>query len=220
MKPKRPTLGSLLRGIRLRNEWTLKEMSERTGMPVSTLSKVEHDRLSLTYDRLMQLSERLNMRMSELFAEGSAEAQEPPPVTARRSISDRGHALRIQTPNYDHYFLCTELRRKRMIPLFTRIRARSLDEFGDFIRHPGEEFVYVISGAIVVHTEYYDPAPLKEGECIYLDSTMAHAYVLAEGCDEALVLGVCCAEEDLESALPELASQSRGSMGGARAVGG
>lgn len=50
-----PTLGSLLRSLRQRNGWTLKQMSERTGIPLSTLSKVEHDRLTLTYDRLQLL---------------------------------------------------------------------------------------------------------------------------------------------------------------------
>ena len=44
-------------------------MSQRCGIPLSTLSKVEHDRLTLTYDKLLQISQRLNMRMSELFAE-------------------------------------------------------------------------------------------------------------------------------------------------------
>src|SRR5512145_2387338 len=75
-KQRRPTLGSLLRGLRLRNHWTLREMSERTGIPLSTLAKVEHDRLTLTYDKLLQLSERLKMRMSELFAE-PGEGPEP-----------------------------------------------------------------------------------------------------------------------------------------------
>ena len=84
IKSNNPTLGRLLRGLRQRNDWTLKEMSQRTGIPLSTLAKVEHDRLTLTYDKLQQLSERLKMRMSELFAE-PGEGPEPA-VTARRSI--------------------------------------------------------------------------------------------------------------------------------------
>src|ERR1700761_654936 len=80
----KPTLGSLLRSLRARNGWTLKEMSEKTGIPFSTLSKVEHDRLTLTYDKLLQLGERLDMRMSELFSENAEPADQPP--TARRSI--------------------------------------------------------------------------------------------------------------------------------------
>ena len=69
VKARHSTLGSLLRSLRSRNGWTLKEMSERTDIPVSTLSKVEHDRLTLTYDKLVQLSQRLNIRISELFAD-------------------------------------------------------------------------------------------------------------------------------------------------------
>ena len=43
-----PTLGALLRSLRTREGWTLKEMSARSGIPVSTLSKNEHDRLTLS----------------------------------------------------------------------------------------------------------------------------------------------------------------------------
>ena len=89
---KPPTLGEVMRGIRARNRWTLKEMSAKSGIPVSTLSKVEHDRLTLSYDKLQQLSQRLNIRMSDLFAEGSE--SNAPRVTGRRSApasSGSGH---------------------------------------------------------------------------------------------------------------------------------
>jgi transcriptional regulator with XRE-family HTH domain len=194
-----PTLGGILRELRARNGWTLREMSERSGIPVSTLSKVEHDRLTLTYDKLLQLSQKLSIRMSELFAEGEA-ADEG--VTARRSIGRQDASVRVTTPNYDYYYLCTELRRKRMIPVLTRIRAKSLGEFGDLVRHSGEEYVHVLDGSIIVHTEFYDPVSLSVGEGIYIDSNMGHAYIAAEGCDEALVLGVCSSsDESLMSSL-------------------
>jgi transcriptional regulator with XRE-family HTH domain len=194
-----PTLGRILRDLRNHRGWTLKEMSERSGIPVSTLSKVERDKLTLTYDKLLQLSQKLNIRISELFAEGEA-AEEG--VTARRSIGRLDDSVRVTTPNYDYYYLCTELRRKRMIPILTRMRAKSLSEFGDLVRHSGEEYIHVLEGSIVVHTEFYDPVTLHAGEGIYIDSNMGHAYVAGEGCDEALVLGVCSsADESLMSSL-------------------
>jgi transcriptional regulator with XRE-family HTH domain len=194
LKIEQPTLGTLLRALRARNGWTLKEMGLRSGIPVSTLSKVENDRLTLTYDKLLQVSQRLNIRMSELFAENDAVADAP--VTARRSIGDLDRAVRVNTANYDYYYLCTELRRKRMIPVITRVRAKSVEEFGDLVRHSGEEFIYIVSGRIVVHTEFYDPVTLETGESIYIDSNMGHAYVTGEGCDEAVILGVCSSAED------------------------
>jgi len=188
MTSQHPTIGSLLRALRARNEWTLKEMSQRVGIPLSTLSKVEHDRLSLTYDKLLQISQRLNIRMSELFAE--PEAASEPAVTARRSIGRIDDSVRVTTPNYDYYYLCPELRRKRMIPVLTRVRAKTMAEFGELVHHPGEEFILVLEGRAEVHTEFYDPIVLEAGESVYIDSNMGHAYIAAEGCDEVLLIGV------------------------------
>lgn len=189
----RPTLGRILKELRRHRNWTLREMSELSGIPVSTLSKVENDRLTLTYDKLLQLSENLQIPISELFAETEPVEES---VTARRSIGKLEDAIRVTTPNYDYYYLCTELRRKRMVPILTRIRAKSLSEFGDLVSHAGEEYIHVLEGTIVVHTEFYDPVTLETGESIYIDSNMGHAYVAAENCEEALVLGVCSSDDE------------------------
>ena len=46
---------------------------------------------------------------------------------------------------------------------------------------------------------------LHAGEGIYLDSNMGHAYVAADGCDEAVVLGMCSsAGEGLMDSLMDL----------------
>lgn len=198
-----PTLGKVMRDIRSRNGWTLKEMSEKSGIPVSTLSKVEHDRLSLTYDKLQQVSLRLNTPMSDLFAEKGEPSS--PQVTGRRSIGTMENAVRVTTDNYDYHYLCTDLRQKRMIPIVTKIRAHSATEFGDLVRHHGEEFIYVIEGRIEVHSEYYDPVIIEQGQGIYIDSSMGHAYVTPDGCEEATVLGVCSsADDDLMDSLLNL----------------
>ncbi|WP_255602200.1 helix-turn-helix domain-containing protein [Glacieibacterium megasporae] len=198
-----PTLGALLRAFRFRKDWTLKEMSTACGIPLSTLSKIEHDRLTLTYDKLQVLSRRLGMRMSELFAETDDDARQS--VTARRSVGTVGTSIRVETPNYDYYYLCTELRKKRMIPVLAKIRAKSAEEFGELVKHAGEEYIYVLRGRIVVITEFYDPVVLGEGESIYIDSTMGHGYLVADGCEEAETIGVMSsADEELTSALMAL----------------
>jgi len=203
MTQQHPTIGSLLRALRARNEWTLKEMSQRCGIPLSTLSKVENDRLTLTYDKLQQISQRLNIRMSELFAEDDSTPE--PPVTARRSIGRIEDAVRVTTPNYDYFYLCPELRRKRMIPVITRVRAKTIEEFGELVHHSGEEYIHVLEGRAEVHTEFYDPIVLEAGQSVYIDSNMGHAYIAADGCEEVVLLGVCSsADEQLLESLMHL----------------
>jgi len=194
----RRTLGAVITDLRTRNGWTLKEMSQRCGIPVSTLSKVEHDRLSLTYDKLVQLSERLNISIADLFVQ--SESSSPTAIMGRRSVGTIDSAVRVDTSNYEYYYLCTELRQKRMVPVVTRIHAQTIEEFGQLVRHSGEEFIYVVEDAIIVHTEFYDPIELKAGESIYIDSGMGHAYVCAPGFKETLTIGVMSsAEEDLSN---------------------
>jgi transcriptional regulator with XRE-family HTH domain len=188
-----PTLGRLIRALRTRNGWTLSEMSDKTSIPRSTLAKVEHDRLTLGYDKLMQISKRLSIRMSELFASGDDSATRG---MTRRSVGTMDSAVRLETANYDYYFLCPDLRKKAMIPIFGRVRAKTLEEFGELIRHAGEEFIYVLTGRVAVHTEFYEPVILEPGQCVYLDSSMGHAYLLGPGCDEATLVAGCSSSDN------------------------
>lgn len=199
----RPRLGTRLRDLRRHHGWTLRDLSARSGLAVSTLSKVERNQMSLTFDRVVQLAEGLGVGVAELFAPNAPE----PAVTARRAVSRPGEGVLQTTSNYDYRYLCTDIAHKRMVPILARIRARSMVEFGPLVRHAGEEFIYVLEGEVEVHTEHYDVARLPPGGSIYLDSTMGHAYLAACG-GEALVIAVCSsAEPDLTRALQQMVSE-------------
>lgn len=195
MTRKNTTLGSLIGALRRQKKWTLRQMSDKVGVPLSTLAKVEQDKLSLTYDKLQQFTARLGLTMTEFLAQADPPATNAPNVvTARRSLTRDGNSIQVSTPNYDYEYLCSDLREKRMVPILTRIRAHDIAEFGEPVRHQGEEFVFVLEGAIEVHLQFYTPIVLKAGQGVYIDSTMGHAYV-AKDCESALVLGVCSGED-------------------------
>ena len=203
-------MGKLIRAERQRRDWTLRQMSETVGIPLSTLAKVEQDRLSLTYDKLQQFTARLGLTMAEFLAQGQA-GTEPPSatsVTARRSATDPASTVRVETPNYDYDYLCADLRDKRMVPIIGRIRAHSIEEFGELVSHRGEEFIYVLEGCIEVHSQFYTPLTLQVGQGVYIDSTMGHAYI-AKDCESALVLAVCSSEDtNLSETLIHLTTQN------------
>ena len=83
-----------------------------------------------------------------------------------------------------------------MIPIFTRVKARSLAQFGEMVTHEGQEFIYVLQGHVTVHTAFYDPVTLSPGESVYIDSRMAHAYTAADDAEDALVICVCSTSQE------------------------
>jgi transcriptional regulator with XRE-family HTH domain len=192
----RSTLGSLVGLIRERNGWTLRQMSDKVGIPLSTLAKVEAGKLSLTYDKLQQFASRLGLTLTEFLAQAETPAVGAAPrvFTARRSVTGSGNSIQVSTPNYDYEYLCADLREKRMVPIVTRIRAHDIKEFGELLRHQGEEFVFVLEGRIEVHLQFYTSVTLNAGQGIYIDSSMGHAYT-AKDCDSALVMAVCSSED-------------------------
>lgn len=182
------SLGEIVRHARTRYGLTIEELSLRCGIASSTLSKVERGERTLKYDQLRDLSTRLGIRMSDLLLEYDADA--PIRIIGLKSIGTIQNAFRVKAAKYDHYQLCSDIKHRRMVPYLTRVRAVGLNDTCDLDRHSGEEFVFVVKGRIVVHTELYHPAELSEGQAIYLDAEMGHAYVLAESCDEAFVIAV------------------------------
>lgn len=191
--------GSALKALRNQRGWTLAEVSKRTGLPVSTLSKIENERISLTYDKLALLSASLNVDISQLFAPPLGRV--PGAVIGRRSYTPGGQGQVIETGNYGHIYPAADFLNKRFVPILAELRARSLEEFGEFIRHPGEEYAFVLEGTVAFHTELYAPLIMRKGDSIYFDSGMGHAYLAAEA-GPCRVLSICSGpESQLKEAL-------------------
>lgn len=179
------SLGARVRQIRKTRKWTLKELSDRTGLAISTISKMERGEISLTYDRFMRLAQGLGLDVGELFdaeAEGFAHGT----ITVTRA----GEAPIHRSATYDYDMLASDVSGKHMVPMVGRIKAHSFAAFEDFISHPGEEFIYVLAGEVTVFLKGRDAITLGRGDSIYFDSGIGHAYV-SVGDQDAMVLGVC-----------------------------
>lgn len=178
-------LGARVRDIRKARNWTLKEVSSRTGLAISTISKMERGEISLTYDRFMRLAQGIGMDVGELFDE-QAESFSQGTVSVTRA----GEAPLHNSATYDYDMLASDVTGKHMVPMIGHIKAHSFASFEDYISHPGEEFIYVLDGDLAVHLKGREPIQLTKGDSIYFDSAMGHAYV-STGEQDATVLGVC-----------------------------
>lgn len=177
-------LGERVRGIRRSKNWTLEEAARRTGLAASTLSKIENDHMSPTFDAVQRLAEGLEIDITELFASSAGERP-----SGRRSVTRKGDGRSMETPVYAHKLLASELVQKRILPFVTRIKARSFDDFKEMKGHKGEEFVFVLEGEVLFYTEHYEPERLGAGDSIYFDSGMHHGCISVSE-EDAVVLWI------------------------------
>src|SRR5471030_1226848 len=158
--------GDTIRLLRKKAGLTLKQLSERTGLAVSTISKLEMGRASLSYEKLSIVSAGLGASTSELmsFIARTQEFDTAPSVLGRRSVQRAGDGVVVQSKSYTQTFLAQELLNRQLEPFIAEIKVRSIEmflaEFGDFLRHTGEEFTYVLEGEMELHSEFYAPARL------------------------------------------------------------
>ncbi len=190
-KPIKP--GAALKALRIAKGWSLAEVGERTGLPVSSLSKFENDKMEMTLDRLLRISVALETDIAALFTPPSAQ-HSLAEASGRRSITRAGEGNIIKSGIGQYQYLAFDMLNKNSIPMIIDVTCRSMEEFGDWNRHPGEELLYVLEGSLDLYTNMYLPVRLTKGDSMYFDSNMGHAYI-AVGEQPCRVLSVCVAPE-------------------------
>jgi len=179
--------GRRMRQLRRKQGWTLAEVAKRSGLAISTISKAERGIIALTYDRLALLASGLKVDMAAFFA---SEGRSFTPGSF--AIARKGEFRRQETPNYVYEMLFPEMWNKSMSPMMGTLKARELVDFEDFVRHPGQEFLIVMEGAVTLHMQGRDAVTLHQGDSIYFDSALGHLYA-SDGDNDARILVVCTA---------------------------
>ena len=177
-------LAERVRELRKGRGMTLEQAANQAGLARSTLSKIENGQMAPTYEALKKLATGLEISVPQLFT--------PPvkdQVNGRMVITHSGQGAAHATATYEHELLANGLTKKQMLPYRARIRARSMEEFDGWVRHDGEEFLFVLTGVIRLYTEFYEPVEMRRGDSAYYDATMGHN-VISVSDEDATILWV------------------------------
>ncbi|MBE1282236.1 MAG: helix-turn-helix domain-containing protein [Rhodobacteraceae bacterium] len=177
-------LGERVRELRKARDWTLEQAAGKAGLARSTLSKIENGQMSPTYDALKKLAEGLGISVPQLFTPPQKDQ-----VNGRLSVTQSGEGAAHATATYEHELLADTLKNKQMLPYRARVRARDMNEFEGWVRHDGEEFMYVLTGVVKLYTEFYEPIEMRRGDSAYYDAAMGHN-VISVSSEDATILWV------------------------------
>jgi transcriptional regulator with XRE-family HTH domain len=177
-------LAERVRELRKDRGMTLEQAANQAGLARSTLSKIENGQMSPTYEALKKLATGLEISVPQLFT---------PPVkdqiNGRMVVTQNGQGAAHATATYEHELLGGGRTKKQMLPYRARIRARSMEEFDGWVRHDGEEFLFVLTGVITLFTEFYEPVEMRRGDSAYYDASMGHN-VISVSDEDATILWV------------------------------
>ncbi|MFW8633529.1 helix-turn-helix domain-containing protein [Cribrihabitans pelagius] len=165
-------LGKMIRDARKEKGLTLEEAAKAAAIGRSTLSKIENNQTRPSFDIIRRLMQTLELETPQLFLQSAQSG-----ISGRRDFTRTGLGEHKETATYDHELLCNELTSKRMVPYISTIKARDVSDFDSWVRHRGEEFMFVLSGELMLYTEHYRPLRMAAGDSVYYDSGMGHGCV-------------------------------------------
>lgn len=155
--------GKRLRILREEQEWTLRELAERTGLSASLISQLERGVTSPSLQSVRRLAEALNVSIFQLLAEG--------PQSYSYVRADRRRKLVIQHGEISYELLSPDTKRRLEVWLGALEPGASSGD--DPSVHFSEEFILVLSGQMEI--EIGDQRQvLGPGDAIQYDGSQPH----------------------------------------------
>jgi transcriptional regulator with XRE-family HTH domain len=162
-------LGLAIRHERQRQQLTIADIAERTGLSRGMLSKIENGQASMSLDSLSRVAEALGVSMASLFRhletkEGGAQhIKAGAGMEVVRRGTRRGHTYHLLA--YDRG------PKKRFEPFLISLDDQS--EVFPVFEHPGTEFIYMLQGKLEYRhgkqTYVLDP-----GDSLTFDGAVPH----------------------------------------------
>jgi transcriptional regulator with XRE-family HTH domain len=177
-----PQIGQRLREMRKKRGLTVREQARVLQVSPSTLSELERGIAGISLERLQSVAHRLGVTIADLLTQ-DAPAQAPPlEIIPPADIA----TTTIHPAPGVHYALVGSNGRHKLQPYRTTFDAGAVAP--EPIRHPGEEFLYVLFGEVHLHLGD-DQHLLAAGSFARFDSSIAHAFSNASQTNVAGIIG-------------------------------
>lgn len=165
-------VGAKLKKLRTKHKYTLKELSEKTGLSVGLLSQVERGISNIAIDSLSRLVSIYDMDLSEFFESHQSEIDTDPVIRSFNLTPDQISPYIIQ------FVLSNRVKEFDMLPRVFQLQP--LSSFSqtevELYNHDGEEFVYVLEGIVTVIVDK-NQYVLYPGDSIQIDSKVDHNWI-------------------------------------------
>jgi transcriptional regulator with XRE-family HTH domain len=177
-------IGNIVRRLRKEKKMTLSALSERSGVALATLSRMEHGKMTGTLRSHMRICEALEITLPEFYRELSP-AREAVQVRTREDrpdvfLRDKRHSVEV---------LASRVLNKKMMPVLIRLEKGASTQ--EEKTRPGvERFVYVVEGKVeaCIGKERY---ALAKADTLYFESSLPHSFKNTGPSESRLICVTC-----------------------------
>ena len=163
------SVGANIHRFRAESGMTLKELAQKSGVSIATISKIENGKNSGGFETIYKIARGLGVLVTEIIKPERSGRQN---FVVHRDDGKDLHRIGI----YD-YFPQAFRREGALNPYAMVIHTRDVPDKRDWSIHSGEEVVFVVAGAIKLYLEDRAPTRLGPGDSACFDSGIRHAFV-------------------------------------------
>ena len=180
-------LGSKIRELRLKKNYTLQDVAAKTGLSKPFLSQIENDHVVPPVATLLKLARAFNVSLAHFFQdEVGSDKIAITRHNERIRVEKRPHHRKGEV-NYVYETLETKKTNKQMEPFLVEFPVQDSSEMV-FMNHDGEEFLHVLEGTLEFRSVSRVEV-LESGDSIYFESDLSHSFrCLGEKAARAIVV--------------------------------
>jgi transcriptional regulator with XRE-family HTH domain len=153
-------VGKKIKKVRTEKKLTLDQVANETGCSIESLKQIESGKEMPPVGTLLRIARALQIDSGDLLKE------------QKQNIKDRAKAYAKRTENYAYTTLTPGAENKHLKAFRVKIKARQ-DHKGVGYQHEGEEFVYVLKGAVEIAVGDHTNA-LSEDDSLHFNSGIQH----------------------------------------------
>ena len=187
------TIGKKIKGLRIKKEMSIEDVSKKTGISEDIILEIEENKVSPPLGNIVSLADVLRVTVGELFGD-SADSPFCIVRSDNRKAVSRFSSVVGKSSGYSYESLGHRKQNRQMEPFLVTLTPAENFKL-EPNQHVGEEIIFVLEGQVEVrladHTDILNP-----GDSIYYDSTLPHI-VSCHGNDPATIFAVIYAKKEM-----------------------
>ena len=162
-------IGKKMKELRENCKMSLTELSQKSGVQLATLSRIENLKMTGTLDSHLKIAQALKISPPELYSNIIREDSKPEVKTA--SSND----VFVHSEKSSYEILTNKILSKKMMPILLKIDPKGFTN-KEQSEPASEKFIFVLEGKIEIHLDQ-EVYSLVKNNTLYFNASVEHYFV-------------------------------------------